>query len=153
MRSNTGRISGPPGTRAAGVTLTGLSAGTAFWHGGRPGLPRGSFVLPPSITRVKSLSDYGAAGVHRRDRVYVTTTQAVALMYAAGVPKGVIYQVEPHGEIEPDPDCTLPGLSFQCERARILRCIKPKPADLMASRAVLTTSACAAVGPTPTVER
>lgn len=103
---------------------------TIFWHGGRPGIQRGGVLLPPSITKVPSLSEYGAAGVHRRDRVYLTTSRGVALLYAAGVPKGVIYQCQPIGEIEPDPDCSLPGLSWQCGMARVLRVIKPTEAAI-----------------------
>lgn len=113
---------------------------TKLYHGGRPGIQRGAFLLPPSITKVKSCSDYGMDGVHRRDRVYVTTDRAAALMYAATVKRGVIYEVEPVGQVEPDPDCTAPGLSFQCEKARVLRCIKLKPEDIALARRVLVAS-------------
>lgn len=68
---------------------------TTYWHGGRPGIQRGAYLLPPNFTKAPSLSEYGAAGVHRRDRVYVTTSQAAALLYAAGVKRGVIYECEP----------------------------------------------------------
>lgn len=97
-----------------------------YWHGGKPGIQRGAFLLPPCITRSASLSEYGAAGVHRRDRVYITTDKNCALIYAAGLKNGVIYQCEPIGDIEPDPDCNSPGLSWQCEKARVIKCIKPK---------------------------
>ena len=73
-------------------------------------------ILPPTVTKAPSLSEYGAAGVHRRDRVYVTTSQAAALLYAAGVNRGVIYECEPVGDIEPDPDCSMPGLSGSAKR-------------------------------------
>lgn len=112
-------------------------ADATYWHGGRPGVQRGAFLLPPEITKVRSLSEFGAAGIHRRDRVYVTTDQAAALLYAASVKRGVIYQCEPLGNVEPDPDCTLPGLSFQCERARVVRVIKPKARDIETARSVL----------------
>lgn len=108
-----------------------------YYHGGRPGIQRGAMLLPPIITKAKCLSDFGAAGVHRRDRVYVTTSQAAALLYASGIPGGVIYQCEPLGVIEPDPDCSEPGLSMQCERARVLRVIKPRRGMLETARAVL----------------
>ena len=110
---------------------------TTYWHGGRRGIQRGAYILPPNITKAPSLSEFGAAGVHRKDRVYVTTIQAAALLYASGLPGGVIYECEPLGEIEADPDCTMPGLSFQCEKARVIRCIKPKARDLELARAVL----------------
>ncbi len=110
---------------------------TTYWHGGRRGIQRGSYILPPTITKAPSLSEYGAAEVHRRDRVYVTTSQAAALLYAAGVKNGVIYECDPLGELEPDPDCSIPGLSWQCEKARVIRCIKPKARDIEMARAVL----------------
>lgn len=108
-----------------------------YYHGGRPGIPRGAFILPPSFTGAPSCSEYGAAGIHRRDRVYLTTEYTAALLYAVGSKRGVIYECEPIGEVEPDPDCTLPGLSFQCTKARVTRCIKPKPAQIKMALAVL----------------
>lgn len=111
--------------------------GTTYYHGGRPGRKLGENLLPPSITRVQCLSDYGAAGVHLRNRVYVTTDQSAALIYAAGWPDGVIYEVEPIGELEPDPDCTLDGLSYQCQRARVLRVIRVSRSGLDAARHAL----------------
>lgn len=101
---------------------------TTYYHGGIPGLLPGQFILPPAETKQASLSDYGAGGIHRRDRVYVTTDPQAAALYAAMHPskKGVVYQVEPQGELEPDPDCREPGLSFQCDRARIVSRTKLK---------------------------
>ena len=110
---------------------------TTYWHGGRPGIQRGAYLLPPSVTKVPSCSEFGAAGVHRRDRVYVTTHKVAALLYAAGQRKGVIYECEPIGALEPDPDCHAPGLSWQCEKARVIRCVKPKAVDIEMARAVL----------------
>ena len=103
---------------------------TKYYHGGPIGLKKGNFLLPPNITKRPSLSDYGAAGVHRRDRVYVATDINAAAMYAACHKNGVIYECEPHGTIEPDPDCTQPDLSFQCERAKVVKVIKI-PRDVM----------------------
>lgn len=116
---------------------------TTYWHGGRPGLKRGNMLLPPTVTKALSLSECGAAGIHRRDRVYVTTSQAAALLYAAGVKNGVIYECEPLGAIEDDPDCTMPGLSYQCERARVIGVIKPKKSDIEAARYVLFSESAA----------
>jgi rifampin ADP-ribosylating transferase len=109
---------------------------TTYWHGGRSGIQRGAYILPPTVTKTPSLSEFGAAGVHRRDRVYVTTSQAAALLYAASVKRGVIYECEPIGVVEPDPDCSMPGLSWQCEKARVIRCIKPNARDIETARAV-----------------
>lgn len=97
---------------------------TTYWHGGPPGRKRGEFLLPPAVTKARSLSEFGAAGVHRVDRVYVATMLDGALFYAAGWPRGVIYECEPIGTLEPDPDCSMAGLSWQCEMARIVRVIR-----------------------------
>ena len=110
---------------------------TIYWHGGLPGIKRGAYLLPPIITKSPSLSEFGGVGVHRRDRVYVTTSRANALLFAAGVRRGVIYECEPIGELEPDPDCSMPGLSWQCEKARVIRVIKPLKLDIKIARAVL----------------
>lgn len=97
---------------------------TTYWHGGRKGLARGGHVLPPSTTGARrTLADYGtvAAGLARRDRVYVTTDKRAAILYAAGIPGGgCVYEVEPIGAMVPDPDCSKPGLSWECESALIV---------------------------------
>lgn len=108
-----------------------------YFHGGLPGRQRGAFLLPPNITQVRSLSEFGAAAVHRRDRVYVTTAFEAALLYAASVQNGVVYQVEPLGQIEADPDCDMPGLSWQCEKARVQRIIKPTRQMIEMAQSVL----------------
>ncbi|HEY4529340.1 MAG TPA: hypothetical protein VIG97_03275 [Luteimonas sp.] len=71
--------------------------------------------------------------------MYLTTDRNAALLYAAAQRRGVIYEVEPIGTLEPDPDCDTPGLSWQCERARVLRVIKPKPGHLLVARRALET--------------
>jgi hypothetical protein len=95
-----------------------------YYHGGKPGLKRGMFVLPPTITGARSASDYGAAHVHRRDRVYIATSPEAAAIWAALHPSdhGTVYQVEPDGALEPDPDWDGDdGVSWQCERARVVK--------------------------------
>src|SRR4051794_27560013 len=47
---------------------------TRYYHGGSRGLKVGQFILPPSETGKESASDFGAEKVHRKDRVYVSTT-------------------------------------------------------------------------------
>ncbi len=93
-----------------------------FFHGGAPKLKVGSEILPTNITGAKSLASYGANGICRRDRVYVTTSIEAAMLYAGMHPsgKGQIYAVQPIGELEEDPDCSEPNLSFSCEKAKIL---------------------------------
>lgn len=127
---------------AAAVELEEPSTPTAeespkYYHGGPEGRQRGAYVLPPTVTRTASCSEYGGSSVHRRDRVYVTTDFNAALLYAAAVPRGVVYQVEPVGELEPDPDCSQEGLSYQCTKARVLRCIKPSWEQIHTARVAL----------------
>lgn len=96
------------------------------YHGGVPGLKIGELVLPPTETGAMSSSDFGACHVHRRDRVYVSSDPLGAAIFAALHPsgKGCVYEVRPLGDIEPDPDCDQPGLSWQCERATVLRRVR-----------------------------
>lgn len=100
---------------------------TRYFHGGAPGL---RMILPSSKTGAPSNADYGAEGICRRDRVYIVTSFSAAAMYAALHPsgRGVVYEVEPIGALEPDPDF-IPGegceiQSLQCESARVLRKFK-----------------------------
>ena len=95
-----------------------------YWHGGPRGLRRGDYILPPSKTGTRNtLASYGtvASGLARLDRVYVTNERIAAVMYASGLPGlGCVYEVEPVGDLTPDPDCNKPGLSWECERALIV---------------------------------
>lgn len=94
-----------------------------YYHGGVPGLR--DEILPPERTKVPTTADYGADGVCRRDRVYLTTDPQAASIYAAGAPSerpGWVYEVEPFGEVEPDTDWHGDeGVSVCARRARIRR--------------------------------
>lgn len=99
-----------------------------YFHGGTPSLRPGDLILPPATTGTgRTLTDYaqqlGAGQAVRRDRVYLTTSRDVAKVYAAFYPDGTLYQVIPDGELEPDPDCMVPGVSWQCPVARVLRVV------------------------------
>ena len=90
------------------------------YHAGPVGLRA---ILPPSVTGAPSTASYGAAAICRRDRVYVTTDLMAAIAFASLVPPhgaGAVYEVEPVNPVA-DPDCNLPGLSFEAESARIIR--------------------------------
>ena len=95
-----------------------------YFHGGVPGLKPGDLVLPAATTgTARTLTKYGIelGGDHvRRDRVYVTTGRDVGRAYAAFYPDGALYTVQPHGDLEPDPDCGIDGLSWQCQTATVL---------------------------------
>ena len=99
-----------------------------FYHGGFGGLQVGQHVLPPNVTRSPSTASFGAAAVCDRNRVYVTTDMEAALVFACAHPsgRGKFYEVEPIGEVEPDPDAIAEGYSFQCEKARVVRVIRVK---------------------------
>ncbi len=108
-----------------------------YFHGG----PRGLIKLrPPSETGVRSIGHMLAPSIVRNDRVFVTTEFAAAVIYAASHGKGVVYEVEPVGKLEHDPDCSQPGLSFQCPAARIVRVVIPKPNDLKRARKAMLSA-------------
>lgn len=110
---------------------------TTYYHGGPAGIPRFGLVQPPSITGAPTTADHGAGSVCRRDRVYVTTRLEVAMLFASGHLEPRIYEVVPVGELEPDPDCDEPGMSFACLRARVRRIIKLSPRDVEVCRQAL----------------
>lgn len=97
-----------------------------YYHGGIGGLRVGMFVLPPSVTGSK-ITQHQFNAVCRPDRVYVTTSDQAALIFGATHPsmKGCVYEVEPVGELFEDADAIADAegayISFECERARIVR--------------------------------
>jgi hypothetical protein len=118
-------------TEGNGVETAKDAKGREYYHGGVPGLRVGQMILPPTVTGARSTAEFGAAGVCRRDRVYVTSQPAVAVVFAAGYPSkpGVVYRVRPIGELRLDPDYHgRPGDSLECERAEVLQVIQLKGA-------------------------
>lgn len=122
---------------------------SGYWHGG----PRieGDWVLPadqlPGCISTRSVvpdDDPFAADVdalYDGSKVYVVNNRTAALIFAAGNRSPWIYEVEPLGPLEADPDFT-PGqdslvLSYTCDRARIVRRFKPSSADVSLARAAL----------------
>jgi rifampin ADP-ribosylating transferase len=91
---------------------------TKYYHGGRGGL-RG-WILPPNQTGAKSLADYSNVVFCDKSKVYVSTCFNSALLYAFQ-PGSRIYEVEPIGELMPDPDHFDEGVSFMCDKAKIIR--------------------------------
>jgi hypothetical protein len=77
----------------------------SLWHGGPT--VRGDMLLPPTDTgRSRSGNDEAF--------VYVTPLRSLAATYAATC-RGWVYEVEPVGPVEPDPDSMLPpGQSLRC---------------------------------------
>lgn len=107
-----------------------------YYHGGFGGLRLGQSVLPPATTGVPSTASFGAAGICRTDRVYITTrfdsAYAFACLHWTGA--GKVYEVEPQGVLEHDPDATQAGYSFQCEAARVVRVHRVKGKDIKNAR-------------------
>ncbi|CAL9609381.1 hypothetical protein SUDANB1_05593 [Streptomyces sp. enrichment culture] len=103
---------------------------TRFFHGGVRDLKPGDLVLPPSRTGAEqtltaTARELGASPEHaRNDVVYVTTGREVARVYAALKPDGALYEVFPD-ILEPDPDCNLPGVSYTCPMAVVVRVVDP----------------------------
>jgi hypothetical protein len=96
-----------------------------YYHAGVSNLAVGDYILPASETGHSRTAEFFAEndldiddGTYSRDYVYVTTD----LNWAAarsGLDKGWVYEVEPEGTIEEDPDEDFMGMSFRCPRARI----------------------------------
>jgi len=98
-----------------------MTGQTKYYHGGDRGLFLGGHILPPTVTGKPATSDFVVMnGLYRKDRVYVTTRLSSAQLYASGQRKPTVYEVEPVGDLEDDPDCKEPGLSYACEKAKIV---------------------------------
>lgn len=93
-----------------------------LYHGGARRLDRVGLILPPARTGARSLAEYGGAGVTRRDRVYLTADSDVAHMFALMAGRGDVYEVEPIGDLERDPDYlgSADTPSFEAPMARIV---------------------------------
>ena len=112
-----------------------------YFHGGPAGL-RGR-LAPPSQTGVRGCADLAAEGglsvAHvRRDRVFLTTRYDLAVLFAAGHRRPMVYVVTPDSAPEPDPDWAGPaGVSVQTPGALILRTIRPTRQQVAMCRRVL----------------
>ena len=104
-----------------------------FFHGGAPGRRKGDLLLPPSVTglntttRTRSVAAGMGNITGRHDRVYVTSDRELARACAGALEHddgiiggGVLYQVEPVGELEPDPDLPGLGISFAVPEALVV---------------------------------
>jgi hypothetical protein len=102
-----------------------LETNKKYYHGGVRGLKKGDKLLPPCTTGKSTLLEYSKEidpnGDQRDDRVYLTTYKKMAKLYAAMFPRGDVYEVIPDGQLEDDPDCLKPGLSYQCTSGTIKR--------------------------------
>jgi len=96
-----------------------------LYHGGVPGLTLGQKLQPPSITGMRSCSEYDNDHC-RPDRVYLTTDVAEAAVYAALAPpggRGDVYEAEPEGELEPDASGEL-GTAYAAPTATVVAVLR-----------------------------
>ena len=113
-----------------------------LYHGSSHGLGLkvGDLILPTGQTGAESLARFATSAGDRTylskpDRVYLTTDEKIAAMFAAmrataesrGV-GGDVYQVEPIGVVEPDPDYHPPQgephTSWQAASARVVAVVR-----------------------------
>mgnify|MGYP001356936212 CR=1 FL=1 len=104
-------------------------AGSTYYHGGFPGLVAGDRLLPPdatgATTRLSRLAAaLGAPHGTRTDVVYLATVQEHARAFAALYPDGALYEAEPVGDVEPDPDA--PEAAVMVPAAIITAVIRPR---------------------------
>jgi hypothetical protein len=115
---------------------------TGYYHGGAPGRFPGSLILPQSevnsrfTAELLEEADGDMSAVYRRDRAYLTSSLVTARRYAMMYPTGhgAVYEVEPIGRLEPDPDYP-PGECYMVERARVVRVVKLGRAAFQRDRA------------------
>ena len=121
---------------------------TALYHGGVRRLHVGSVLLPPVKTGAASQADFGNH-VARRDRVYVTTERDQAELFALLAPpdgNGDLYEVEPIGDLEIDPDYHGPGASYAVPMAHVVRVVRRRVTDF---NGVTAAEALALIASTP----
>jgi len=93
----------------------------------------GDYVLPPEAVPGADFADHP---LHERKRVYVSTALAHAHFFASRRPDPVVYEVEPEGAIQPDPDCSV-GVSFTCPKAKIVAILEIPRAEIEKYRAMM----------------
>lgn len=111
-----------------------------WYHGGPAGI-RG-LILPASVTGVRNATDLCPEldTQHvRRDRVFLTNSLIHALMFASVQERPMIYEVEPLGELEPDPDFQASDEveHVQTTYARIVRRHRPPYGAVIRARLAL----------------
>ena len=121
--------------RRGGLATTGRSKVSGqndqrpYFHGGNAGLKVGQYILPPAET---GAPQNGSVPSHIRgkDHIYMVRDFVEAAPWAAHHRSPIIYQVEPEGDVENDPDVEKPGLSYRCPKAKIVA-VHNIPADLL----------------------
>ncbi|WP_129590875.1 NAD(+)--rifampin ADP-ribosyltransferase [Bradyrhizobium shewense] len=114
---------------AARSKVPGQSDPRPYFHGGNAGLKVGQYILPPAET---GAAQNGSVPSHIRgkDHIYMVRDFVEAAPWAAHHESPIIYQVEPEGNVENDPDVEKPGLSYRCPKAKIVA-VHNIPANLL----------------------
>ena len=117
--------------------MSGPTPEPAYWHGGFPGIPVGAHLLSPQDAAVARIPisytprEHPALGrVSRTDRVYFSTSEEFARAYAFQTEittpsgqlasRGTLYQVQPVGTVEEDPDYAGHSVSWCSPRAIVI---------------------------------
>lgn len=129
-----------------------------LFHGGTRKLHRGGVLLPPDRSGASTTADFGASAACRRDRVYLTTDLEAARLFAIMAPpkgNGSVYEVEPIGELEVDPDyLSDEGAAYAAPMARVLRVVDRRVTQLHGFDKHQVAAICSLDGdPYPTAER
>lgn len=112
-------------TAPKGLTMT-----VRYYHGGVPGLGLGANLKPADLLDALPPA-YGTPGyTGDASLVFVTTDLDFARSFAAQFPPpspemawtgGDVYEVEPQGPLQVDPDYPAPGLSYSVAGAQVVR--------------------------------
>jgi hypothetical protein len=104
------------------ASLGGQADLVEFWHGSRVYLPVGTHLTSLRYREGDRLSsvqfEHMANNAFDTDRVYFTTDRELARAWCARDVAGAVFQVEPVGPYEPDPD--YPNTSFSAATAVVL---------------------------------
>lgn len=103
---------------------------TTYYHAGPKGL---SEILPPSVTGKRQV-----CASSNPDKVYLTSSLEMAIGIASLLPDktGAVYECSPVNPSH-DPDCETVGLSFEADRASIVRVVKVKGRHLKRARSLM----------------
>jgi hypothetical protein len=102
-----------------------------YFHGGNAGLEIGDYIRSPAETGAKQNGSV-PSHIRGKDHIYMVRELVKAAPWAAHHPNPIIYEVEPEGDVEDDPDVDEPGLSYRCPKAKIVA-IHHVPADMLAA--------------------
>ena len=110
-----------------------------YFHGGNAGLKVSGYILPPSVTGAPQNGD---VPFHIRGNawIYMNRELVKSALWAAQHQNPVVYEVEPEGVVENDPDVEKPELSYRAYKAKIIAIHQVPPDMLAAARKELLKS-------------